>query len=72
VSLLVALDVGIGAAAALATMCFISALLFGLTPTDPLTLVLATLLMICVGAMAGYLPTRRASRVDPLVGLRSE
>ncbi|MBO0858869.1 MAG: ABC transporter permease [Chloracidobacterium sp.] len=72
VTLLVALGVGIGMAAAIATTRFVSAMLFGLEPTDPLTLTLATLLMIGVAALAGYLPARRAARVDPMVALRHE
>ncbi|MGH9936568.1 MAG: ABC transporter permease, partial [Blastocatellia bacterium] len=47
-------------------------LLFELKPTDPLTLVSATLLLIVTAALASYLPARRAARVDPLVALRDE
>jgi len=72
VSLLVALGVGIGLAAALATTHLISTLLFGLASNDPLTLTLATLLMIGFAALAGYLPARRAARVDPVVALRHD
>jgi putative ABC transport system permease protein len=72
VTLLVVLGVGVGMAAAVATTRFLSAMLFGLEPTDPLTLALATLLMIGVAALAGYLPARRAARVDPMVALRAE
>jgi predicted permease len=72
VLLLVALGVGVGLAAAMATTRFVSTLLFGLSPTDPLTIALATLLMIVVAALAGYLPARRASRIDPMAALRYE
>ncbi len=69
---LVVLGLGIGLAAAMATTRFVSTLLFGLSPTDPLTIAMATLLMIVVAALAGYLPARRASRIDPMVALRYE
>ncbi len=72
VALLVALGVGVGLAAAMATTRLVSALLFDLTPNDPTTIALATLLMIGVAALAGYLPARRAANVDPMIALRHE
>jgi predicted permease len=70
--LLVAVGMAIGLGAALATTRLISTLLFGLSPNDPATIAAAALLMIVVAAFAGYLPARRASRVDPMSALRSE
>src|SRR5262245_7459937 len=57
----------LGLGIALAATRTISSLLFGLTPTDPSTLAGAALLLFTAGAIAAYLPARRASRVDPLV-----
>jgi len=74
--LLVAIGLAIGLAASVATARLIenslSGLLFKLTGTDPLTLTLATLLLLTVAALAGWLPARRAARVDPLIALRRE
>jgi predicted permease len=69
---LVLIGIVVGLGAALATTRFVSGLLYGLTPTDPVTLSLAVLLLVIVAALAGYLPARRAARVDPLVALRCE
>jgi hypothetical protein len=62
----------VGLGAALATTRFVSGLLYGLTLTDPVMLSLAVLVLVIVAALAGYLPVRRAARVDPLVALRHE
>jgi predicted permease len=70
--LLVAIGVIIGLGASLATTRLIASLLYGLTPNDPLTIALAGLLLLMVAALAGYLPARRAARVDPMVALRHE
>jgi putative ABC transport system permease protein len=70
--LLVALGLTLGLGAALATMRWLESLLFDLKPHDPLTIGLAALVLLTVAAVAGYLPARRAARVDPLDSLRHE
>ncbi len=68
----VLIGVAIGLPAAIAGGRLITSLLFGLTPADPLTICAATLLLLAVAALAGYLPARRAARVDPMTALRCE
>ncbi|MCI0364213.1 MAG: ABC transporter permease, partial [Phycisphaerales bacterium] len=70
--LLVVAGVAIGVPTTLAATRLISSRLFGVGSADPLTIAAATLLMIAVAALAGFLPARRASRVDPMVALRYE
>ena len=70
VALLVAAGIVVGGAATLATARFVSALLYGLQPRDPLTLVAAVLVLGTIGALAGWLPAWRASRIDPARVLR--
>jgi predicted permease len=69
---LVLLGVIFGLLASLAATKLTSSLIFGLTPNDPLTVASAALLLFTVAALAGYLPARRAARVDPMVALRYE
>jgi predicted permease len=61
-----------GLLAGIATTRLIASQLYGLRPTDPLTLGMAALLMFAVAALAAYLPARRATKVDPMVALRYE
>lgn len=62
----------VGMAAALAVSQLLTSVLYGISPGDPLTFVLAPLLLIGVGLLACYLPARRAARVNPLESLRLE
>jgi putative ABC transport system permease protein len=62
----------LGLAGALALSRAASSLLFGVAWTDSLTLALATLLLLTVALGAGYIPARRATRVDPAIALSSE
>jgi predicted permease len=70
--MLVVIGIAIGVLTALAAGRLITALLFGLQATDAPTMLAAVTLMLVVSAIAGYVPARRASRVDPLVALHYE
>ena len=70
VALLVGLGIAAGAGLALWASRFVSTLLFGLPPRDPATLLTAALVLSAIGAVAGYLPARRAARIDPARVLR--
>jgi putative ABC transport system permease protein len=69
---LVALGLAIGLPAAFAAARLISSQLFGLGPVDAVATAGATLLLLAVAGIAGFLPARRATRVDPMVALRYE
>jgi putative ABC transport system permease protein len=68
----VGLGVVAGVLASLATTRFLGKLLYGLSPSDPVTLILVAGLLMGVAALATWFPTRRALRVDPAVTLREE
>jgi ABC-type antimicrobial peptide transport system permease subunit len=70
--LLAAGGIATGVAGAWVVTRFISSLLFGVRPTDPMTFALGPLLLAIVALMACLLPARRATKVDPVVALRYE
>jgi ABC-type antimicrobial peptide transport system permease subunit len=61
-----------GAVIAVFALRILSSLLYGIKPTDPLTLVCVWLLSIVIGMLASYIPARRATKVDPMTALRYE
>jgi ABC-type antimicrobial peptide transport system permease subunit len=68
--LLVVSGIVLGGAASWWASRFVSALLFGLPPTDPITIAGAMLVLAGVSALAGWIPARRAALIDPAEALR--
>jgi ABC-type antimicrobial peptide transport system permease subunit len=66
------LGVAVGIAGALVLTRFLSTLLFGIEPTDPITFVAIGFLMLIVAVISSYIPARRAARIDPVISLRTE
>ena len=62
----------IGLPAAFLLTRLVTSFLFGLTPQDPLTIAGSTAVLLAITALAGYIPARRAARVDPMIALRYE
>jgi putative ABC transport system permease protein len=69
---LVAVGVVVGLGIAVALGGYLASLLYGVSPTDPLTLGGVTALLVAVAALASYVPALRAARVDPMVALKYE
>jgi putative ABC transport system permease protein len=72
VSILIGIGIAVGVGLALAGGTAAASLLFELKAHDPLTLVLAVVILAAIGLAASFIPARRASRLDPMVALRYE
>jgi ABC-type antimicrobial peptide transport system permease subunit len=72
VTRLAGIGLAIGVALLLLAGKALSGLLYGVTPSDPLTIALVTLTLAAVSLVAGWIPAWRASRVNPITALRYE
>ena len=72
VLLLAGIGVLVGLPVSLAVSRLLASLLYGVNPNDPVSIVLATLGIAAIAAVSGYIPARRATRVDPVTALRYE
>jgi predicted permease len=71
-ALVVAIGAATGVAAAIGLTRYVRSMLFGIEPIDPPTIAAAVLVMLSVALLAGWLPARRASRLEPMAALRHE
>ena len=62
----------LGLGCALAASRVLRGALYNVTPTDPMTFVAVTVVLLAVAVAASYIPARRATRVDPMIALRTE
>jgi putative ABC transport system permease protein len=69
---LVLIGVAIGLAGALGLTRFLSGMLYGVKPGDPLTLVAVSALLMAVALLASYIPARQAAKVDPMAALKQD
>ncbi len=69
---LATVGLAISVPAALGTSKFVESFLYGMKPNDPISLGIAIAILLVAALVAGYLPARRASRIDPMVALRHE
>ena len=69
---LVLTGLAMGVAAAFVLTRVMSSLLFGVSPTDPLTFISISIVLVSVAVLASYIPALRATRVDPMFALRYE
>ena len=69
---LVLIGLAVGLIGALALTRVMESILFDVSPTDPVTYVGVTVLLLAIGLLATYLPARRAASVDPVEALRAE
>jgi predicted permease len=72
VLLLAAVGLAIGMSTALATSKFVESFLYGMKPNDPLALTVAVMTLLGAALLAGYVPARKASRIDPMTAVRHE
>ena len=70
--MLVAIGAALGALASVAVSDYVASQLFGVAPGDLVATTLALLVLLAVTTSAGFIPARRASRIDPVVALRHE
>jgi predicted permease len=70
--LLVAIGIALGIPITLAGSRFVTTMLYGLKGADPISLIAAVVFLLAIAAIAGYLPARRASKIDPMIALRYE
>jgi ABC-type antimicrobial peptide transport system permease subunit len=66
------IGIGLGVPLAIALSRYLVSQLYGVAPTDALTLIFAALVMMCVSLCAGLVPARRAATIDPTIALRYE
>ena len=64
--------IGIGLAGALGVTRFLRAMLYGVSPFDPMSFVAVTFVLSAIALLASYVPARRAARVDPVEALRQD
>ncbi len=70
--LLIGCGTVVGLAVALAAGRFLEQILYGVQPTDPVTLAIVTVMMLAIAALACWIPARRAIRINPVTALRQE